>query len=136
MNVFERIFSKFNIYFWVSLLFVCMFQFVSVHFFSFLIRTVPLNRSEWGACIVTGALVIPVAAMLKLTGPRLLRSIPFTKFIDEDKFVNDGLVNKITQLSNTQIDIKADAFRGKKKQEGYNALDADTDDNYQRENNV
>jgi len=75
-----------------------------------------LSRSEWGACIVAGSLVIPVAAMLKLTGPGLLRIIPFTKFIDEDKEVTDGMVTKITNFSNIQVEIKTDALKGKKKQ--------------------
>ena len=45
-------------------------------------------------------MVIPVAALFKLTGPGLLRIIPFTKFIDEDKEVTDGMVTKITNFSN------------------------------------
>lgn len=95
-----------------------------------------MTRSEWGACIVAGAMVIPVAALLKLTGPGLLRMIPFTKFIDEDKEVTDGMVTKITNFSNIQVDIKTDFAKGKKKPEGYNELDGDHDDNYQRDNNV
>lgn len=78
-------------------------------------RTTPLNRSEWGACIVTGTTVIPIAAMLKMTGPGLLKKIPFTKFIDEDKEVEDGVVDNITKYTAVQVNIKADALTSKKK---------------------
>lgn len=74
-----------------------------------------MNRSEWGACIVTGTTVIPIAAMLKMTGPGLLKKIPFTKFIDEDKEVEDGVVDNITKYTAVQVNIKADALTGKKK---------------------
>lgn len=85
----------------MSVAFVAGFQWIMVQtFLHTLTRTVPLSRSEWGACIVAGAMVIPVAALFKLTGPGLLRIIPFTKFIDEDKEVTDGMVTKITNFSN------------------------------------
>lgn len=139
INVFERIFTKVNLYFWVAIAFVTAFQWFMVQYLFALTRTTPLTRSEWGACIVAGAMVIPVAALLKLTGPGLLRLIPFTKFVDEDKEVNDGMVTKITNFSNIQVDIKTDAFN-KKKKGGVDAhgepVGDDYDDNYQRENNV
>jgi len=136
INVFERIFVKPNPYFWLSIAFVSFFQFFMVQYLSMFTRTTPLTRSEWGACIVAGGMVIPVAAMLKLTGPGLLKLIPFTKFIDEDKEVTDGMVTKITNFSNIQVEIKADAFKGKKKTEMQGEPEGDYDDNYQRENNV
>lgn len=135
INVFEKIFSKFNLYFWLSIAFVSGFQFVMVQWLFFITRTTPLSRSEWGACIVAGALVIPIAALLKLTGSGLLKLIPFTKFIDEDVKVTDGIANSITKISNIQVDINADTFKGKKKSDGFGP-DADNDDNYQRDNNV
>jgi hypothetical protein len=70
-----------------------------VEYIPALTRSTPLNKSEWGACIMAGSLVIPVAALLKIFGKGLLKIIPFTKFIDEDKEVNDGLVDKITYYS-------------------------------------
>lgn len=106
-----------------------------VQWLFFITRTTPLSRSEWGACIVAGALVIPIAALLKLTGSGLLKLIPFTKFIDEDVKVTDGIANSITKISNIQVDINADTFKGKKKSDGFGP-DADNDDNYQRDNNV
>lgn len=135
LNVFEKLFSKFNIYFWISLAFVCIFQFVMVQILFFLTQTTPLTRSEWGACIITGSLVIPIAALLKLTGSGLLKLIPFTKFIDEDVKVNDGIASSITKISNYQVDINPDNFKGKKKTDGFEPA-PDADDNYQRDNNV
>jgi len=135
INVFERIFTKVNIYFWLAIAFVVFFQWFMVQYLFALTRTTPLTRSEWGACIVAGAMVIPIAALLKLTGPGLLKIIPFTKFVDEDKEVTDGMVTKITNFSNIQVEIKADAFKGKKKPD-QGAPEGDYDDDYQRENNV
>jgi len=86
--------------------------------------------------MVAGAMVIPIAALLKLTGPGLLKLIPFTKFVDEDKEVTDGMVTKITNFSNIQVEIKADAFKGKKKTDAHGEPEGDYDDNFQRENNV
>jgi len=136
LNVFERIFSKINIYFWASVAFVAAFQFVLVQYLYMFTRTTSLTRSEWGACIVAGGMVIPIAALLKLTGKGVLKKIPFTKFIDEDKHVEDGLVNKINNISNIQVDMRPDLIKAKKKDQGYNELEGDNDDNYQRENNV
>jgi hypothetical protein len=99
INIFERIFTKINWYFWLSIAFVGAFQFFMVQYIPSLTRSTPLTRSEWGACIVAGSMVIPIAALLKLTPTGLLKIIPFTKFIDEDKEVNDGLVDKITYYS-------------------------------------
>jgi len=82
--VFEKIFTKFNGYFWLSICFVCGFQFVMIELFPILWRTSSLNRSEWGACIVTGSTVLPVAFLLKRTGKKILNNIPGTKFVDED----------------------------------------------------
>lgn len=100
VNVFERIFTKVNGYFWISIAFVVCFQFFMVQYLFFVTRTEPLSRSEWGACIVAGSMVIPIAALVKIFGHFLLKLIPFTKFIDEDKEVTDGMVSKITNFSN------------------------------------
>ena len=59
-----------------------------------------MNKSEWGACIVAGTTVLPVAYFMKRTPKKVLEIIPFSKFIDEDKEVQDGLVDKITKASN------------------------------------
>ena len=107
-NVFERIITKLNFYFWISVAFVSGFQYFMVEYLYAFTRTTPLTRSEWGACILAGSMVIPVSAAFKATGPRLLKLIPFTKFIDEDKEVTDGMVDKITHYSNYSVDLKTD----------------------------
>jgi hypothetical protein len=98
VNVFERIFTKVNGYFWISIAFVVCFQFFMVQYLFFVTRTEPLSRSEWGACIVAGSMVISIAALLKLVGHGLLKLIPFTKFIDEDKEVTFRLTHGIRLL--------------------------------------
>ena len=99
-------------------------------------KTTPLSRSEWGACILAGSTVIPIAFVLKYSGKGVLKMIPFTKLIDEDKHVEDGLVNKVTDLSSKKVEINTSGFVGKKKNDDYNEFDGDQDDHYQRDNNV
>lgn len=102
-------------------------------------KTTPLTRSEWGACLLAGSTVIPIAFMLKYSGKGVLKMIPFSKFIDEDKVVEDGLVNKVTDLSSKKVILNPGTFGGKKKNDDYNdynMLDGDQDDHYQRDNNV
>lgn len=83
INVFERIFSKINVWFWIVIAFICVFQVLMVQWFFILTRTTPLTRSEWGACIVVGMSVLPVSFGLKFF-PGLLKRMPFTKFVDEN----------------------------------------------------
>lgn len=118
LNVFERMlsFGKINWWFWAVIAFLCFVQIFTVQWFSGLIRATPLNRSEWGACIVTGSTVLLIALLMKMTGKAILNKIPFTKFIDEDKEANDGMVNAITKYSNVQVNINPDMLkRGKGK---------------------
>ena len=134
INIFERILTKVNWYFWAAIAFVTSFQFFMVQYIPALTRSTPLTKSEWGACIIAGSLVIPIAAILKFTGKGLLKKIPFTKFIDEDKEVNDGLVDKITKYSNKDVDFNA--VTGKKNADPEPAGDSDDDDHYQKAQNV
>ena len=88
LNVFDKITSKLNWYFWITIGLVCLIQYLMVQWFSIFTRTTSLNKSEWGACIATGSTTLLVATFLKLTPKALLKKIPFTKFIDEDKEIN------------------------------------------------
>lgn len=122
MNVFERIFLKPNWYFWFTMAFVSLVQILMVQWFAVFTRTTPLTRSEWGACIVAGATSLLIAALLKFW-KGILGKIPFTKFVDEDKENEDGMVNKIVAYSNKTVNVNPDMFKkGKKDQEGYDAL--------------
>lgn len=137
MNVFERMFSKVNKYFWLTLIFVSAVQVLQVQWFSSIFRASVLSRSEWGACIVAGSTVLLISALLKLTGRRVLDKIPFAKFIDENNAAQDGFVNKITAASNIKVNIPANAFqRGgatPKNKGDYDELNED-DNNYQNFN--
>lgn len=113
-NVFEKIFIKRNYYFWAAIFFVCGFQFVIVQVLFLFTRTTPLNKSEWGACIVTGTTVLPIAFLLKRTPKALLNKIPMSTFIDEDKEIEDGIADRVTKYSNVQVNINTDAIKGKK----------------------
>jgi len=76
LNVFQRFLH--NFYF--LLIFCATFagQWVFVQLFGGITRTVPLSRSEWGACIVAGASVLLVAWLLKFIPKKVLKKIPFT----------------------------------------------------------
>lgn len=116
LNVFEKIFSRVNWYFWAVIAFVAFFQIVMVQFFSILTRTTPLSRSEWGACIIAGATVLPISLLLKLTGTTVLKKIPFTKFINENEKGDDRLVSNIQKYSNVEVNIpSSDTFKRKSK---------------------
>merc|ERR1719223_338845 len=99
LNAFESIFSKFNWQFWFTIIFITVIQILAVQWFHAFTRTTPLTREEWGACIIAGSTVLLVAPMLKLTGSAVLKRIPFTKFIDEDREMEDGFVDKVMAVS-------------------------------------
>jgi len=89
LNVFERFLHNK----WFLLIFMIVFggQILLVQWFGGITRTLSLTRSEWGACISAGSSVLFVAWAIKFTPKSLLKKIPFAKFVDEDKQVNDKL---------------------------------------------
>lgn len=134
INVFERMFTKINWYFWIVIGFVSLFQILMVQWFHAFTKTTPLSRSEWGACVVAGCSIILIAALLKLTGPGLLKKIPFTKFIDEDKEAQDKLVQSIAKINNTDVNFNTDFMKGKKNKKTLEPEEGDND--YQNFNGV
>ena len=89
-----------NGYFWFIVIFVSVMQVLMVQVFYVFTRTTPLSRGEWGACTLVGSSVIFVSLLLKKTGSRVLRYIPFTKFIDEDHVQESGFVDRIMEKAN------------------------------------
>lgn len=98
-----------------------------VQWFDMFTRTMPLTRSEWGACVVAGSTVLLIAALLKMTGTALTKRIPFTKFVDEDKEGVDQLVQSINKYSNVQVNMPEQFRRGRgkksKQSDGYDEMD-------------
>ena len=83
--------------------------------------------------------MLPIAFLLKRTPKALLDRMPFTKFIDEDKEMDEGFVDKINQYRKVQVNINADMLKGKKaKQPTPNEGDYDEmrDNDYQSMNKV
>ena len=103
LNVFERFVH--NFYF--LLIFCATFggQWVFVQWFSGITRTTPLSRSEWGACIVAGASVLLVAWLLKFIPKKVLKKIPFTEYVDEDKAEDDKLASWALALNENKVDL-------------------------------
>jgi len=89
LNVFERIHH--NPFFILIFSIVFAGQYFLVQMFHGVTRTVPLGKSEWGACITAGSTVLFVAWAIKFTPKALLKKIPFAKFVDEDKVVTDRI---------------------------------------------
>lgn len=87
LNVFSKIITKFNFWFWFVIGVVCFLQYIMVDWFSFTSHTHPIRRSEWGACIIAGSTVIVIAWVVKYIPDRWLKKVPFTKFVDENQKV-------------------------------------------------
>lgn len=88
-NVFEEFFH--NWYFIIIFLLAFGAQFALVNWFSGITSTVPLARSEWGACICVGTTPILVSAILKLTPERWVNKIPTGSMIDENSKAADPM---------------------------------------------
>lgn len=63
-NVFESMFHNWYFIFLFSL--IAGVQFAGTQYFPFIFRTVPMNKTEWGSCIVIGSTVLLWNAILKL----------------------------------------------------------------------
>lgn len=103
LNVFERIHH--NPFF--ILIFIIVFggQMFLVQVFFGITSTVPLLKSEWGACITAGSTVLLVAWCIKFTPKSLLKKIPFAKFVDEDKEVNDRFAQMALDANDMKMDV-------------------------------
>lgn len=94
-NVFESFFHNFYfIFFWFLIGGV---QFVGTNYFSFIFRTVPMSRTEWGSCIVIGSTVLLWAALLKFLPDRWFKCLENNKIIDEDKKTDSFIVKKLDE---------------------------------------
>lgn len=96
-----------------------------VQWFGGITRTTALTRSEWGACITTGATVLFFAWAIKFTPKGLLKKIPFTKFVDEDATTKDKFADMALALNDQKINVPA--LPNKTKDNDYQALDNDTE---------
>ena len=86
-NVFESFFHNPLFLFFFAMIFVV--QVIAIQVFPGLTQTVSLNRSEWGVCIIVGASVLAISAILKLTPEKWVAGVG--KFIDEEKEAEGGL---------------------------------------------
>lgn len=114
LNVFSRIFKKFNIWFWFIIAFTCGVQYLMVDWFYFLSRTKAIRKSEWGACIIAGSTVLVIAWIIKFIPDRFIAMIPFTKFIDENEKVSNAAFDKLLEQSQQKVNIPANLPRPKK----------------------
>jgi hypothetical protein len=102
-NVFESILNNWN---FVIILTICVvFQYLFVNVFSGILSVVPLNRSEWGACITVGASPLLVSAILKLTPEHWVERIKTDRFVDENCMADDPLEKmKRRQQKETELE--------------------------------
>jgi magnesium-transporting ATPase (P-type) len=82
-NVFESFFHN-----WYFILFFSIIggvQFAGTQYFPFIFRTVPLDRGEWGSCIVVGSTVLLWSAILKLLPEKWFAKLNTSRLINEDE---------------------------------------------------
>jgi len=99
-NVFSQIFS--NIYFILVILVIIAVQFTLVEIFQFAVRLAHLDSKRMAACIIWGATVLPISAILKLTPDNWIKKLPIT--IDENKKISD--TDPMMKLYNKQAHAK------------------------------
>lgn len=128
-RVFEHIFKKFNIYFWIVVIFVAVSQVLMVQWFYFLTSTTQLSKSEWGACVFAGSTVLIVAFFLKFCHC-LLEKIPCTKYIDEDKTTDVAVVNKLMEASQAEVSIPTPKMGGMTPKKKLEAFEDPKDDDF------
>lgn len=93
-NVFESFFH--NWFFLIIFAGTLAMQYLLVNVFSGLTRTVPLGKSEWGACMAVGTTPILISALLKLTPERWVSKIPLGNILDEDTVAGPTMMDKYT----------------------------------------
>lgn len=89
-NVFEAFFH--NAYFLLVLAGTFAAQVAICECFGALAGTVPLTRSEWGACIAVGATPLLVGFLLKLTPEAWVARVPTGALVDEDRAVSSKVL--------------------------------------------
>jgi len=89
-NVFEALHH--NAYFLLVVAGTFAAQIAICECFSALTRTVPLTRSEWGACIAVGATPLLISALLKLTPEAWVARVPTGALVDEDRAVSNKVL--------------------------------------------
>ena len=107
-NVFEKFLH--NNYFLLVLFGTFTFQIVMCTYFPTITGTEQLSKGEWGACIAVGSTNLLVGAILKLTPESWVTKINSKSMIDEDKKVD----NKVLQAWNQ----KDNAFNAEDKSDG------------------
>jgi len=94
-NIFENIFH--NWYFIVLFAIIPAVQFIGIQYFSFIFRTVPLNRTEWGSCIAIGSTVLIWGAILKLLPESWFSRLNTSKLINEDEVNESKFVKMVAE---------------------------------------
>jgi magnesium-transporting ATPase (P-type) len=100
-NVFESFFH--NMYFLVLFAFIVVVQFLQVEWFSSLTNTEPLQRSEWGSCIAVASTSLPISAIIKLIPDDYLKKLPFINMGDEDKVMNNKLLDNYNKATGAAV---------------------------------
>jgi hypothetical protein len=94
-NVFESMFH--NWYFLFLFFLIGGVQFFGTQYFPFIFRTVPLDRTEWGSCIVVGSTVLLWGAFLKLIPDRYFAKFNTSKLVDEDAQADNAIIKKMNE---------------------------------------
>uniref|UniRef100_A0A7S3IIW0 Cation-transporting P-type ATPase C-terminal domain-containing protein n=1 Tax=Strombidium inclinatum TaxID=197538 RepID=A0A7S3IIW0_9SPIT len=123
-NLLDNFFS--NIYFLLVFFGTFTFQIVMTQYFSAISNTVPLSRKEWGICLAIGTSSLLVALILKLTPETWVDKFKVMKIFDEDRAVNNKLLNKWNG-----VDQGGDGFQRKGDDESDNVLEDGKSDQFE-----
>lgn len=96
-NVFESFFH--NWYFLTLFFLIAFVQFFQTNWFNKFTNCEPLGRSEWGSCIAVGSTSLAVSAVIKLLPDEWLEKLPLINKGDEDKAINNTLLDKYNQAT-------------------------------------
>jgi hypothetical protein len=103
-NVFERFFHN-----WIFLAIffgIAAGQVVLVNVFPELINVVGLTRSEWGACITIGSLVLIIAFILKFTPSKWVEFLDVKAIgVDEDNAEANPLATQIANATTGKLEV-------------------------------
>ena len=82
---------------------IIVIQFTLVEFFGYAVRLATLDGRQMAACIIWGASVLVVGAVLKLTPDNWIKKLPIT--IDENKKIseNDPLMKFYNKQAHAKV---------------------------------
>jgi len=103
-NVLEKFFH--NKFFLGILLFTFSFQYILTNIFSSIAGCLPLEKGEWGACLVVGSTPLLISVLLKLTPGHWVDRIPTEKLANENSRKKSVIVDGFNAIQGQPKPVK------------------------------